>query len=207
MDFVPVMLNVSDRKIIVIGGGEAAYKKVRNLAEHCSNITIIASEFQESFSDFNAEKVKMHITNVNQLESYLKGDVIVIIATDDQTLNTDLSVMCNKLGIMYNRIDDNTSPFIFPASFELDGIIVSVSTLGKSPSFARYLKERLKDNVRVYSGALPVLQRLRKETRIQDFHKRSKYFWDLLQNDDFWERINSGKFDDAFDLGLRLSKE
>ena len=203
MDFVPIMLNVSDVRVVVFGGGEAAFKKVRNLAQHCRQISVVSSEFHPEFEGLNADLIRAEITDAGAVEKHVRKGDMAIIATDDRTLNTELAARCRDLGILYNRIDDDSSTFIFPASFEIGGAVVSVSTLGKSPSFARYLSEQLKVQVSGYIKALPVIETLRIETREKDFHLRSKYFWKLLHEKDFWKFINEGDEKGAYRFGVR----
>ncbi len=203
MDFVPIMLNVSDVRVVVFGGGEAAFKKVRNLAQHCRQISVVSSEFHPEFKALNADFIKTEITDAGIVEKHARKGDMAIIATDDGALNTALAARCRDLGILYNRIDDDSSPFIFPASFETGGVVVSVSTLGKSPSFARYLSEQLKVQVSGYIKALPVIETLRIETREKDFHLRSEYFWKLLHEKDFWKFIDEGDEKGAYSFGVR----
>ena len=207
MDFVPIMLNVSGIRVVVFGGGEAAFKKVRNLAQHCRQISVVSSEFHPEFEALNAVLIRTEIADAGVVEKHVgKGDM-AIIATDDRTLNTELAARCRDLGILYNRIDDDSSPFIFPASFEIEGAVVSVSTLGKSPSFARYLSEQLKVQVSGYVKALPVIETLRSETMEKDFHLRSEYFWKLLHEKDFWKFIDEGDDKGAYDFGARYQRK
>ena len=134
MNFVPIMLSVSGKRVIVIGGGEAAYKKVRNLVPHCSDIVIISDAFDSRLSEFPVEKLRLHIDDVEQLDSFLIHENIVIIATDDPLLNGKIASVCKARDILFNRVDDDRSPFIFPASFEYKGVAVSVLPLHASLS-------------------------------------------------------------------------
>lgn len=208
MDYVPIMLNVSDRNVVVIGGGEAAFKKVRNLSEHCSKITVIASELNDKFRSVKADQVEKKIERMDQVEQYLDSNSIVIIATDDPKLNSELEGLCKRKGLLFNRVDDNESPFIFPASFESNGAIISVSTSGKSPSFTRFLRDRLRENADQYTTALPVMEQIRVDAAaIRDLHKRAVFFSKLLDTPKFWELIRKDLKDDAYKFAIEFLRK
>lgn len=205
MNFVPIMLSVSGKRVIVIGGGEAAYKKVRNLMPHCSDIVIISDAFDSRLSEFPVEKLRLHIDDVEQLDSFLIHENIVIIATDDPLLNGKIASVCKARDILFNRVDDDRSPFIFPASFEYKGVAVSVSTLGSSPSLARFLKDKVQEDIEKYVDGLPVIEKLREMTRTWDLHARADFFQSLFRESKFWELVFDKKLGDAYDFGIQLS--
>ena len=71
MDFVPIMLNVSDVRVVVFGGGEAAFKKVRNLS--------VSFQFEKSKkNNFTDIEIKKH-SKVPSIGAYdiTKADKII----------------------------------------------------------------------------------------------------------------------------------
>ena len=56
MDFLPLFHNLKCRRVIVIGGGEIALRKVRLVAEADAFITIVAKECC-------ADQIEMRYTN------------------------------------------------------------------------------------------------------------------------------------------------
>lgn len=205
MDYIPVMLNVSDRDVIIVGGGQAAFKKARNLVPHCASITVIADRFSKSFDRLPLIKVKMHIGKAADLDAFLLKCSVVVIATDDSKLNDSLEDACRDKGILYNRVDRKESPFIFPASSDIDGIVVSVSTKGRSPSFSRFLSEMLAEKLRGYAEALPVLERLRGDLHIRDLDVKADFFHRLLADAGFWKLIRDGEKERAYELAIDMS--
>ncbi len=205
MDYLPVMLNVSDRDVVIIGGGEAAYKKARNLSPHCSSITVIASSFSSGMTEMPVTRVTMEISSLSQVDKFLKGSSIVIIATDDPPLNDMLEAACRQRGLLFNRVDRADSPFIFPATFDVHGAVVSVSTKGKSPSLARFLSQLLRKDIEPYARALPVLERLRSDVALKPMEERVDYFNELLSEPEFWDLVARGQMEDAYEHGRRLA--
>ncbi|MEM0156170.1 MAG: bifunctional precorrin-2 dehydrogenase/sirohydrochlorin ferrochelatase [Thermoplasmataceae archaeon] len=203
-EYIPIMLNVSKGKVIVIGGGQAAHKKVINLIPHCKSIIAIADEFDPEFSGLSIEKVKLHIVLIDQINEYLRKENIIIIATDDRKLNDMISRECLTRGVLFNRVDDNRSPFIFPASFQKEGIVVSVSTLGKSPSLSRFIRDRLEKDVAQYAKGFDVIKRLRADIHAPDLHTKALFFNTLFQSKKFWKLISECREAEAYDLGKEV---
>lgn len=207
MNYIPIMLNVSDRRIIIIGGGNAAFKKVRNLLNHEHRITVIASDFNSRFSDIPVEKISTRVEDPEQVDRFLEKENIVIIATDDADLNGRLELACREKNILYNRVDESRSPFIFPASFETNGVIVSVSTVGRTPSLTRYIRDSLRERIGELPLALPTVERLRNDCNIPDLKDKADFFRRLLEDPEFWSLISKGKSEEAYRMGIQLAEE
>lgn len=207
MNYIPVMLNVTGRDVVIFGGGRAAFKKAKNLAPHCVSITAVASRFSRDISELSLKRVKVKIAGISQVEDFLRSDAVVIIATDDTGLNDALERACRERGLLFNRVDRRDSPFIFPSSFDVNGVVVSVSTRGKSPSLSRFLGEVLRKDVESYALALPVLERLRGSVAIKGLDGRAKFFHSLLSEPKFWDLISEGRNEDAYRHGMRLSRK
>lgn len=197
------MLNLTGRKLVVIGGGEEALKKVKTLLPQCGEIVVIAADFSNGFSEIPAEKIKMRLDDTTPLDNFVNERTIVIIATNDNSLNRRIESYCRMRNVLFNSVDNRDSEFIFPASFEISGVTVSVSTSGRSPSFARFLRDALYDHVSNYAQALPVLERLRHDVMIEDLHLKASFFNSLLNDKDFWSLINSGEYELAYLLGIK----
>lgn len=207
MEFIPVMLGLSGKRVTIIGGGEVAYRKVGNLLPHCKEITVISSEFSEKFSGSPVEKIQVDIEDVRQVDEFLRQDDVVIIATDNTALNRDISEACRKRNILYNSVDDGGSSFIFPATFEDHGAVVSISTGGKSPSFARFMKDKIREEMSGYFPAVPVAERLRSGCGIKGFHERAEYFRYLFADENFWKLIFNGETETAYNFGITFAEK
>jgi siroheme synthase-like protein len=198
------MLNISKGKIVIIGGGEAAYKKAINLTPHCRSIIAIAEEFIPEFSELPIEKVTLHIDLIDQINDHLRHENIIVIATDDRKLNDMISKECISRGDRFNRVDDNRSPFIFPASFQNNGIVVAVSTLGKSPSLSRFIRDRLEREVTQYAKGFDVIKKLRSNIPSTDLHTKALFFNTLFETEGFWKLVSESRDTEAYDLGKEI---
>ncbi len=141
MAYFPFYIDLSDKKCLIIGGGNVAYRKVKVLLEHNAHITLISVDV--------CDKIKAYGDRINILHksfelSDLDGYFYVISATDDVALNKEVSEYCLKNNILINVVDDEKKcNFIFPAVLQRGDIVVGVSTSGSSPTMAGHIRDMI----------------------------------------------------------------
>ncbi len=148
MGYYPVMLEVTDRHCIVIGGGEVAERKVLTLLEAGSKVTVISPELTPTLRSL-VERDQIN----HRARQYQKGDLegafLAIVATDEERVNRAASEEAHSKGIPVNVVDrPELCSFIVPAVIRKGPLVVAVSTSGASPAMAARLKG-------VISEALP----------------------------------------------------
>jgi len=145
--YYPIYLNVSDRKCIVIGGGEVALRKVQILLEYGAQVEVISPELAP-------ELIKL--AQDNQISTFareykdgdLKGAFIVIAATDSDDINRQVAKEARRRSILINVVDDaQYCDFIVPSVMRRGDITITVSTSGKSPALARKLRMQIEDEI------------------------------------------------------------
>lgn len=204
MAHVPIMLNTEDKSILIIGGGQVAERKAEILLRCGARIHLISEEFTENILKLPVETTRLRIDDISKIKDQIRNCAFVIIATDNTSLNSQLESHCRDTGVLYNRIDERRSPVIFPAVANSNGVTVSVSTSGRSPGFARFLRDTISLDLDKYTAALPVLEKIRLNCHIRDFHKRSGFFQKLLHDQEFWNRVDSGKMESAYEYGMAM---
>jgi precorrin-2 dehydrogenase/sirohydrochlorin ferrochelatase len=205
MGFLPVMLNLKSRKVIIFGGGKIAVRKAKQMLDHGARVTVISANFDSAFDDLTVDRLCIDMGASFEIASHLAGAFLVIIATNDEDINGLIENLCIKNEILYNRVDYADSPLIFPASVELDGVVISVSTLGKSPAFSVFLRDLLRHQSYRYVRALPVIQRLRCDIHISDIQRKGLFFSQLFKMNIFWNLVDESKFEEAYNFGKSFS--
>jgi precorrin-2 dehydrogenase/sirohydrochlorin ferrochelatase len=117
------MLDVTDRQIVIIGGGAVAARKAAGLADAgAKKIRVIATEFRADFPPI-VERVTRPYAPGD-----LKDAVLVFAATDSATINDAVVADARALGILVCRADAGESgDFSTPAKFQSGSITVTVS--------------------------------------------------------------------------------
>ncbi len=96
----PSFVKMNDNKILVIGAGNIAYRKISKIFEFTKNITVIASNIDENVYLFCQDK-KILLINKEFQEKDLDGFDIVIAAIDNIPLQKDIYIICAKEKISY----------------------------------------------------------------------------------------------------------
>ncbi|MCT4509502.1 MAG: bifunctional precorrin-2 dehydrogenase/sirohydrochlorin ferrochelatase [Tepidibacter sp.] len=136
------MINLDNKNVTIIGGGKVAFRKAKKFLEFNCNIKLVSSSFIEDF-----DNIDVKLINDNYKEDYLKESFLVIAATSSKKVNEDIASYCKTNNIMCNIADDiNLSDFIVPSSIKRGDLVISVSTMGNSPSLSSKIRKELESN-------------------------------------------------------------
>ena len=144
MSFYPVMLDLSGKDCLVVGGGRVALRKVTGLLRADALVTVVASHFNLHFS-LLAKRITMVTRSFSETDIQKKYSLI-IGATDTPAINTAISRKAAILGIPCNIVDQpELCSFIVPAIVNRGNITIAVSTNAASPRLSRYIKKKIAD--------------------------------------------------------------
>jgi uroporphyrin-III C-methyltransferase/precorrin-2 dehydrogenase/sirohydrochlorin ferrochelatase len=179
VDYFPVFFDLKAQRILIVGGGEVALRKVSLLERTGADITLIAPQIHpELMARAAAGKLRLAIREF--LPDDLVGTRLVIVATSHRAVNRWIAKLSDTRGIPVNVVDDReASRFIVPAIIDRDPVLVAISTGGTSPVLARRLRERLEAVVPKRIGAFALwLRALRKTARrsLRDVDTRRRFF-------------------------------
>lgn len=183
-DFLPISFKISGRPCLVVGGGEVAERKVRQLLKAHGEVHVVAPDLCTGLQSLAASgRIYHHAAGFREelLESY----VLVIAATDDKTINERVSRHAQKLKLPVNVVDNPAlCSFIMPSIVDRDPVQVAVSTGGASPVLARLLRARLETMIPSAYGRLAALMqeyRDQAKTRFPRMQERRRFWENILQ--------------------------
>ncbi|MBI2470621.1 MAG: bifunctional precorrin-2 dehydrogenase/sirohydrochlorin ferrochelatase [Planctomycetes bacterium] len=138
--YYPILLNIQDKKCLVIGGGNVAWRKVCSLKEAGARVTVVSPEFcPEMEREAGVERIQRKYE-----EGFLNGAWVVVASTDDEEVNKKIYYDATKRGILVNVVDrPEFCSFIVPATVSRGDLSISISTGGASPALARNIRESL----------------------------------------------------------------
>jgi precorrin-2 dehydrogenase/sirohydrochlorin ferrochelatase len=140
----PMMLDVSSRPVVIIGGGTVAARKAKGLLEAgATRVSVVAPDICGAMPD-GVERIPAPYDR-----RYLTGAGLVFAATDDAGVNAAIVRDAHALGILVNRADaDDEAPgnFSTPAVIRAGDLVVTVSA-GGSPALAAAVRDALKTHV------------------------------------------------------------
>ena len=165
MGYIPIFLDVTGRRCVVVGGGEVAARKVESLLAAGAEVTIISPVLSApSLSAIANRGLATHVAR-----AYQRGDIagcaLAYAATDDRDLHRALADEARALGIPLNVVDvPELCSFIAPAVVKRGALQIAVSTGGAAPAFAARLRRELEKQFGIEFGiALMVLRAARRQ--------------------------------------------
>jgi uroporphyrin-III C-methyltransferase/precorrin-2 dehydrogenase/sirohydrochlorin ferrochelatase len=186
MKYLPVFLKLEGRPCLVVGGGKVAARKVTMLLRAGAKVSLVAPALCDDLEKLR-ESGRILYTGREFRDDDIDGMVLVIAATDNESVNRQVSVVADSHRIPVNVVDTpKLCSFIVPSMVDRSPVQVAVSTGGASPVLARLLRARLESFIPSAYGRLAVL--------VDEFrHKVKQRFTDSAQRRYFWENVLQGR--------------
>lgn len=210
MDYLPIFMKLQDREAVVIGGGVIASRKAALIAKSGPRLTIISPEISD------AMRVPVENGDYVWIErEFVPADLdsahIVIAATDDAAVNRNVHSAAMRRLIPVNVVDTpELCSFILPAIVDRSPVVVAISTGGRSPVLARFVKSQLERMLPSRLGRLAdICGRLRNRVkrRVKNALERRR-FWEHLFESNFPDFVYAGRDEDALrHVEINLSRE
>ena len=180
MNYFPAFFDLTGQKVLVVGGGDVALRKVSLLERTGAAITVVAPRAAPQLLE-RAAAGTLQLAIREFAPADLDGGVrMVIVATSRPAVNRWIANLSDSRNIPVNVVDDrDASRFIVPAIIDRDPVLVAISTGGTSPVLARRLRERLEALLPARIGELASwLQALRAAARrkLRDTGERRRFF-------------------------------
>ena len=182
----PAFLDLTGKKVVLVGGGAQATRKARRLLSAGALLTTVSEELSEEFRQLERIERVVHVQRPWSLDDFSDAS-LVVIATDDRQNNTHISEAAHASGCWVNVANQpEVSNFLIPSLIDRSPLLVAVSSGGRSPALARVLTARISAFLPANYGDLgKQVERYRERIRQQ--------FTDWRQRRQFWERLLSGR--------------
>ncbi len=143
--FFPLFVDLSDKKIYVIGAGTIAKRRIRSMAEFTYNLTVIAPEVNPELLAMEANGEIAIRKKRFELDDIADAD-LVIAATNDHPLNDSIYYYCHENGIIVNVCSDKTKcDFYFPGIVHNDEVMIGVTANGTNHKKAKQVTDAIKE--------------------------------------------------------------
>jgi len=131
MKLYPIMINIEGRPVAMIGGGNVALRKTRDLLETGANVKVIAPEIHDGFNDLvNEYGDRVELVKKEYVSGSLENYSLVFSATNSAEVNNAVYTEAHSKNI-----------------FIKGDLILSLSTSGSSPAYAARLRRELEEQV------------------------------------------------------------
>lgn len=137
--FFPLFVNLSGRKILIVGAGEIALRRARVLAEFGSELTVTAPDGKEEMN-----KLALVWNRRSFEERDLEGADLVFAATSDEILNEKIFRLCKERNILVNNCSNKEQcDFYFPGIAKRENLVIGVTASGKDHRIAAIITKKL----------------------------------------------------------------
>ena len=200
MKHLPLMVNVSDRRFLIVGGGNIATRRAQAIQQTGAVIDVVSKTATAEIQDIVNQNGGIYSERPWSREDITEDYAFVIAATDDDRLNQQIRKACLTFKIPINLVTDaSSSDFTFPGVIHRSPMTIAVSSGSASPLLARLLAERIDALIPVSYGKLAgMVGKYRHKVR-ESFMKPDdrKRFWEKMLRGAVAEHVFSGNLEDA----------
>ena len=146
--YFPVFIDLSKKRLLVIGAGRIASRRVRVLSDFTDGITVIAPKIHPELVKLEASG-KIRILRKEYEDTDLQGADLVLAATDSAGVNDRICEACRDLGIPVNVCSDRKKcDFFFPGIVRKEQVVVGVSAGGEDHREAKRITEAIRETLK-----------------------------------------------------------
>jgi uroporphyrin-III C-methyltransferase/precorrin-2 dehydrogenase/sirohydrochlorin ferrochelatase len=198
---LPVFFGVKGRKVLLVGGGEAALAKLDLLRRAGAAVHLVWPVLCPHLACRVATDSGICHRAAQPEARHLDGAVLAIDASGDIETSRRMVGLARAAGIPINVVDRPAlCDFIMPAILDRSPVVVAVSTGGLAPGIARLIRQRLETALPAGIAQIAVLAarfRGMAAQRMETARQRLR-FWEALFDGDVARLIGEGRIDDAY---------
>ena len=191
----PIFLELSGRRVVVIGGGTVALRKAQSLLAAGARLVVVSRQIDDRLTALcagsDAELIKSRYS-----KDYRAGAVLAIAATNDHQLNKRIYKDCQELEILCNIVDEpQLCDFFVPAVVKRGDLQIAIGTEGQSPAYAGHIRKKLEKIFTEKHGQfLAELETLRKRIikDMPDQSCRKALLGELVDDESFEYFVQNG---------------
>lgn len=140
-NFLPISIDISDSKILIIGGGQSALKKIKILQRSGAQLEVIAENIIDEVYETGVVCFKKSYE-----KSDLRGYLMLYSCTNNEILDRQIASDGKEAGVLVN-IHDNPAlcQFVSPAIYRDGNISVAVSSNAENVYEAIRLRNQIQE--------------------------------------------------------------
>src|SRR5881394_2696345 len=139
---LPLFLNLTGRRVLLVGGGPVAAAKLQQLLAASAEVHVVAPEVVEEI-----ERSAASCGVVINRRSFVPADLDqawLVVAAATPEVNREVAAAAERRRIFVNAVDDpaNASAFL-SGVIRREGVTIAISTSGEAPALTALLREAL----------------------------------------------------------------
>lgn len=143
MNFLPISINIENKKILIIGGGKVGFHKATILNRFTNEATIISPTFHEGF-----DKLPFQLIQKAYEPDDLAGVFMVYVCTENEILNQEIKQEAEKRGVLASVCDNPPlCDFISPAIYKDDNLTIAVASNARQVKRSIRVRDEIKKQI------------------------------------------------------------
>jgi precorrin-2 dehydrogenase/sirohydrochlorin ferrochelatase len=195
-EYLPLFIAFSCKKVVIFGGGAVGERKAKYFAP--AEVVVVSSSFTPCLEAMGKEgllKLERRAIKKEDVPKLIRGAFLVVAATRDAALNGEIARIGEEAGILVNSATGE-SPVVVPSLFKRGDIVAAISTGGRSPAMARYVRLRLEASLgEDVEKMLGLQERLRERLKLTvgGQKRREEILRAILEDPDVWEALGESQ--------------
>jgi precorrin-2 dehydrogenase/sirohydrochlorin ferrochelatase len=191
----PIFLELGSRRVVVIGGGAVAVRKVQALMSTGARVVVVAERMDEMMTAL-CQGTDTELIKSKYSKSYLAGALLAIAATNNNELNKQIYKDCQEMEVLCNVVDvPELCDFFVPAVVKRGNLQIAIGTEGQCPAYAGHTRKKLETIFTEQHGLfLAELEKLRKKIiqNVTDSADRKAVLGQLADDESFEYFVENG---------------
>ncbi len=143
MNYFPAFFDLRDRPALIVGGGEAAARRLRLLRKAGARVTVVAPRVGAEIASALADGM-VNLRQRGFVAGDTNGQTAVFAATGLAEVDARVAEAARAAGVPVNvAARAELSSFVVPAIVERDPVVIGISTGGAAPILASRLREAI----------------------------------------------------------------
>ncbi len=201
MAHVPLFIDLRNRCIVIFGGGHVGERKAKMFCTYGLTKVVSTSFTAELLRMADSGLIDAIVDDLKDVKKYLTDAFIVVPATNNRTLNAFIADQARAMNVLVNQVD-GIGEVIVPSVINKGDIQIGISTMGKSPTSARFLRlriEELIENVALMVALQDEVRTILKK-EIESQLERKRILEIVINDQGVWAELAHG-----YDAGLQAA--
>ena len=195
MNHMPLMIDLSQKSIVIVGGGKVATKRASTLIEYCADVHIVSPIISTALKELLDNKNITWSQKEFEPQDVEHAD-LVVIATNNNDVNTKVLESVPHHALCNHASKAQVGNVTIPSILKRGKLSISVSTNGASPKLNKKISSRISDmydeSYEMYIDFLYESRQLIKRLSIEPSRKQ-----ELLQHilsDEYLDEVKQQEF-------------
>jgi len=169
MDLLPVFMNLHDQLCLVTGGSPLAFQKIQLLLKTGAKVHLHSHDKLCNEVEVLLQQNLIKLIQADLEDLDLRNYKLIIATYDNFESNQSIATLAQKNNTPINVVDQpELCSFLLPSIVDRSPLIVAVSSCGKSPTFSRFISNKISDFLPESYGPLAAM--------LGEFRNRMKPF-------------------------------